>query len=132
MSGFEWFLLVVVVIAVPLVVAVAITLWTLEQAKQRNRKNREVASGSSEPVKRRATRDDGSAGAIVPAAAVASMTHHFPERTARDPHDHEFDPSPSSDSTPVSSPTSSSHASSNDSGSGNGGGSSGGDGGSGS
>jgi len=53
MSGFEWFLLVVVVIAVPLVVAVAVTLWTLEQARMRNRRNRETGG----PAKRRATRD---------------------------------------------------------------------------
>ncbi len=54
MTGFEWFLLVVVVIAVPLIVAVVVTLWTLEQARQRNRKNR--SGESAEPVKRNATR----------------------------------------------------------------------------
>lgn len=58
MSGFEWFLLVVVVIVVPLVVAVVVTLWTLEQARQRNRKNREGGnSPNGDPVKRKATRD---------------------------------------------------------------------------
>ncbi len=36
----EWFLLIVVVILVPLVVAVAVTLWTLEQARLRTKKNR--------------------------------------------------------------------------------------------
>lgn len=56
MSGFEWFLLIVVVILVPLVVAIAITLWTLEQARARKRQNRDV-SVDGEPVKRRATRD---------------------------------------------------------------------------
>ncbi len=62
MTGFEWFLLIVVVIAVPLIVAVVVTLWTLEQARQRNRKNR--TGGPAEPVKRMAVRrvsDDGSA-----------------------------------------------------------------------
>lgn len=54
MTGFEWFLLIVVVIAVPLIVAVVVTLWTLEQARQRNRKNR--TGGPAEPVKRQATR----------------------------------------------------------------------------
>ena len=57
MSGFEWFLLIGVVIIVPLVVAVAVTLWTLEQARMRNRQNREAAGIGGEPVKRRATRD---------------------------------------------------------------------------
>lgn len=62
MTGFEWFLLIVVVIAVPLIVAVVVTLWTLEQARQRNRRNR--SGGPAEPVKRMAVRrdsDDGSA-----------------------------------------------------------------------
>ena len=54
MTSFEWFLLVVVVIAVPLIVAVVVTRWTLEQARQRNRKNR--SDGPAEPVKRLATR----------------------------------------------------------------------------
>ncbi len=60
MSGFEWFLLIVVVIAVPLVVAVVITLWTLEQARQRNRKNRDVGDQGTGPAKRQATRSSGS------------------------------------------------------------------------
>ena len=61
MSGFEWFLLIVVVILVPLIVAVMITLWTLEQARKRNRKNREEGTASADPVKRRATREPASA-----------------------------------------------------------------------
>jgi flagellar basal body-associated protein FliL len=52
MTGLEWFLLIVVVIGVPLIVAVVVTLWTLEQARQRNRKNR--TGGPAEPVKRNA------------------------------------------------------------------------------
>lgn len=36
----EWFLLIVVVILTPLVIAVAVTLWSLEQARQRTKKNR--------------------------------------------------------------------------------------------
>ena len=61
MTTFEWFLLIVVVIGVPLVVAVVVTLWTLEQARQRTRKNRTGGSsdGPDEPgmlVKRNALR----------------------------------------------------------------------------
>ncbi len=40
MTGFEWFLIIVVVIGIPLLIAVVVTLWTLEQARLRNRKNR--------------------------------------------------------------------------------------------
>lgn len=54
MSGFEWFLLVVVVILVPLAIAIAVTLWTLEQARKRNRRNR--PDGRQPGVKRQATR----------------------------------------------------------------------------
>lgn len=56
MTGFEWFLLVVVVIVVPLVVAVAVTLWTLEMARQRKRENRPASDPAAGPVKRKATR----------------------------------------------------------------------------
>lgn len=40
MTNFEWFLLIVVVIGVPLVVAVVVTLWTIDQARKRKRQNR--------------------------------------------------------------------------------------------
>lgn len=54
MSTFEWFLLIVVVIGVPLIVAVVVTLWTLEQARKRQRRNRvDVGIG----VKRKAVRE---------------------------------------------------------------------------
>jgi hypothetical protein len=36
----EWFLLIVVVILIPLVIAVMVTLWSLEQARLRSKKNR--------------------------------------------------------------------------------------------
>ena len=52
-TGTEWFLLIVVVIGLPLIIAVAVTLWTLEMARQRNRKNRKQPAV---PVKRKATR----------------------------------------------------------------------------
>ncbi len=54
MSGMEWFLLVVVVILVPLAIAVVVTLWTLEQARKRNPRNR--AGGKVSGAKRKATR----------------------------------------------------------------------------
>ena len=53
MTGTEWFLLIVVVIGLPLLVAVVVTLWTLEMARQRNKKNRPQPTT---PVKRQATR----------------------------------------------------------------------------
>ncbi len=43
MSGTEW-LLVVLVIVVPLLLAVIVTKWTLDQALKRSRKNRESAA----------------------------------------------------------------------------------------
>ncbi len=64
MSGFEWFLLVVVVIAVPLVVAGVVTLWTLEQARQRNRKNRDASDPEAGPVKRQASRSSSDPGVV--------------------------------------------------------------------
>jgi cytochrome c biogenesis protein ResB len=53
-SGSEWFLLIVVVIGIPLLIAVAVTLWTLEMARLRNKKNRHQPPT---PVKRKATRE---------------------------------------------------------------------------
>ena len=71
MSGFEWFLLVVVVIIVPLVVAVMVTLWTLEQARQRKRQNRPEGEGDG-PVKRRAVRDPATDSTLVAAPLVVA------------------------------------------------------------
>jgi len=51
MSGFEWFLLVVVVIGLPLLIAVVVTLWTLEQARQRHRKNRKPSGAARRPAR---------------------------------------------------------------------------------
>ncbi len=65
MTTFEWFLLIVVVLGVPLVVAVVVTLWTLEQVRQRNRRNR-PGDGANGPVKRNATR-----GVAEPVATAA-------------------------------------------------------------
>jgi len=52
-SGTEWFILIVIVILLPLAIAVAVTLWTLEMARQRNKRNR---GDRVVGVKRRATR----------------------------------------------------------------------------
>ena len=58
MSNFEWFLLVVVVVAVPLLIAVIVTLWTLEMARQRKRANRPGVAAAV-GVKRSAVKADG-------------------------------------------------------------------------
>ncbi len=54
MSGFEWFLAIVVVILIPLVIAVVVTLWTLEMARRRNPRNR--PGGKVSGTKRKAVR----------------------------------------------------------------------------
>lgn len=43
MTGFEWFLLIIVVIIVPLIIAGAVTIWTIDQANKRKRANRKDA-----------------------------------------------------------------------------------------
>ena len=65
MSGFEWFLVIGVVILLPLVLAVVVTLWTLEMARKRNPRNR--PGGKQSGTKRRATRDE-SPGTLADAA----------------------------------------------------------------
>lgn len=59
MSGFEWFLVIVVVILIPLAIAVVVTLWTLEMARRRNPRNR--PGGKVSGTKRKATRPAGDA-----------------------------------------------------------------------
>ncbi len=44
--GAKEYLLLAIVIVVPLVIAVVVTLWTLEQARLRNKKNRERPAGN--------------------------------------------------------------------------------------
>lgn len=72
MTNFEWFLLIVVVIGVPLVVAVVVTLWTIDQTRKRSRQNRpdaqigvkrKAALSPEEAAARRAARDRPSADA---------------------------------------------------------------------
>lgn len=41
--GTQEYLLLVMVIVVPLIIAVVVTLWTLEQARMRSKKNRKAA-----------------------------------------------------------------------------------------
>lgn len=43
MTGFEWFLLIIVVIVVPLTIAVIVTLWSIDQTNKRKRANRKDA-----------------------------------------------------------------------------------------
>ena len=47
----EWILLALVLV-IPLIIAIVVTLWTLEQALKRNKKNREdkAVRRASEPV----------------------------------------------------------------------------------
>lgn len=54
MSGLEWFLVIVVVILVPLAIAVGVTLWTLEMARQRSPRNQ--PGGKKSGTKRKAVR----------------------------------------------------------------------------
>lgn len=76
MTNFEWFLLIVVVIGVPLIVAVVVTLWTIDQARKRKRQNRadaqigvkrKAALSPEEAEARRAARrerEDAAGGAV--------------------------------------------------------------------
>ncbi len=80
MSGFEWFLVIVIVILVPLAIAVVVTLWTLEQARKRNPRNR--AGGKVSGAKRRAVRDPGGApGDAIDDEASASDDPAFQHRS---------------------------------------------------
>jgi hypothetical protein len=45
--GLQEYLLLVLVIVVPLIIAVVVTLWTLEQARLRNKKNRKRPAQST-------------------------------------------------------------------------------------
>jgi hypothetical protein len=74
MSSFEWFLLIVVVIGVPLIVAVVVTIWTIDQARKRKRQNRPDAQIG---VKRRAVREPA-AGDAPAAAEVADVSRETP------------------------------------------------------
>ncbi len=55
MSGFEWFLIILVVVLIPLAIAVVVTLWTLEMARRRNPRNR--PGGKVSGTKREAVRE---------------------------------------------------------------------------
>jgi hypothetical protein len=77
LSGAEWFILIVVVILIPLAIAVAVTLWTLEMARQRNKRNRgDRAVG----VKRRATRPTPSSDMLTEREAQGESASDTSER----------------------------------------------------
>jgi hypothetical protein len=48
--GLQEYLLLALVILLPLVIAVAVTLWTLEQARLRSKKNRKRSANTAPPV----------------------------------------------------------------------------------
>jgi len=77
MSNFEWFLLVGVVIVVPLLVAIVVTLWTLEMARQRKRSNRPGAAAMV-GVKRNASKPaasiEGASDTSMPETVVKSTS----------------------------------------------------------
>ncbi|MDQ3525181.1 MAG: hypothetical protein M3451_09035 [Chloroflexota bacterium] len=82
MSGFEWFLVIVVVILVPLAIAVGVTLWTLEMARQRNRRNRPDAKPTG--VARKAIRQTEGALANPVTADSSGVDRDRGNRTSRD------------------------------------------------
>lgn len=78
MSGFEWFLLIIVVIVVPLIIAGAVTLWSIDQTNKRKRANRKdaqigvkrkAALTPEEAAERRAARAAKQAEAVATDAA---------------------------------------------------------------
>lgn len=91
MSGFEWFLVIVIVILVPLAIAVGVTLWTLEMARQRNRRNRPDAKPSG--VARRATRFSDRSAAHPVATDTAGMDRSRDNRSSRGDPDGQNDSS---------------------------------------
>lgn len=87
MTNFEWFLLIVVVIGVPLIIAVVVTIWTIDQARKRNKKNRDdvqvgvkrKAALSPEEVEarkaaRRAAQENADAGNATPDVSRETST----------------------------------------------------------
>lgn len=76
MTNFEWFLLIVVVIGVPLIVAIVVTLWTIDQARKRKRQNRPDAQIG---VKRQAALSPEEAEARRAARAEKEKTSSPPE-----------------------------------------------------
>lgn len=76
MTNFEWFLLIVVVIGVPLIVAIVVTLWTIDQARKRKRQNRadagvgvkrRAALSPEDVAARRAARENATPASVAPA-----------------------------------------------------------------
>lgn len=113
MTTFEWFLLVVVVIVVPLIIAVIVTLWTIDQANKRKRANRadaqigvkrKAALSPEEVAERKAARARKQAedASLALGSPVASPL--IGEQQAEAGHSADIDVSnPDADSTPSSS-----------------------------
>lgn len=94
MTGFEWFLLIVVVIVVPLIIAVIVTLWSIDQANKRKRANRKdpqigvkrkAALTPEEVAERKAARAARQAEAEAEAAAASNATTPGDTKTGDDP-----------------------------------------------
>lgn len=88
MTNFEWFLLIVVVIGVPLIIAVVVTIWTIDQARKRSRQHRadpqigvkrKAALSPEEVAARRAAR------AQREAETSGDVSRETPESTAGSP-----------------------------------------------
>jgi cytoskeletal protein RodZ len=82
MTNFEWFLLIVVVIGVPLIVAAVVTIWTIDHARKRKRQNRSdpqvgvkrKAALSPEEVEARKAARQGEAAAATSTPSVSRET----------------------------------------------------------
>lgn len=87
MTGFEWFLLIVVVIGVPLIIAGIVTLWSIDQTNKRKRANRKdaqigvkrnAALSPEEVEARKAARAEKQAEAEAEADASESSNREVP------------------------------------------------------
>lgn len=94
MTNFEWFLLVVVVVLVPLIVAIVVTLWTIDQANKRKRQNRadaqigvkrKAALPPEEAAARRAERAARQAQADAGATSASGVVDVSPPLPVADP-----------------------------------------------
>ena len=132
MTSFEWFLLIVVVIVVPLTIAVVVTLWTIDQANKRKRANRKdaqigvkrkAALTPEEAAARKAARAEKQAEADSAGVAVVANSSEAPSSvdssTIQDTPPGDFDSQPGDSPADVdtSTPDSSDSGSSGDSGS---------------
>lgn len=102
MTGFEWFLLIIVVIVVPLTIAVVVTLWTIDQANKRKRANRKdaqigvkrkAALSPEEAEARKAARAERLAAEAAEAANAAGpgTSHQSSTESGQEVVDHPYD-----------------------------------------